>query len=49
MSTDRTDELKTVNIIENLKPESKNLLNSLVQSVIATQQETEKDKLEVLA
>ena len=34
--TDRTDELRTINMIESLNPESKKMLNALVQSVIAT-------------
>lgn len=36
-------------MIEKLDQDSKNMLNSLVQSVIATQQANEKDKLEILA
>lgn len=38
----------TINLIESLDPESKKMLNSLVQSVLATQQDTEKERLEVL-
>ena len=35
-------------MIDSLDPESKKVLNSLVQSVLITQQENEKQKLELL-
>jgi len=40
--------LSTINLIESLDPESKKVLNALVQSVLVTQQENEKEKIQVL-
>lgn len=42
------DEMGTIHLIDSLDPESKKVLNSLVQSVLVTQQENDKDKLELL-
>ena len=39
----------TINLIEKLDPQSKRQLNALVQSVLQTQQENEKDKLQLLS
>ena len=39
------DEIGTIHLIESLDPESKKILNALVQSVLLTQQENDKDKL----
>ena len=38
----------TIHLIDNLDPESKKVLNSLVQSVLVTQQENDKNKLDLL-
>ena len=38
----------TIHLIESLNPESKKILNALVQSVLVTQQENDKDKLQIL-
>ena len=43
------DEIGTIHLIESLDPESKKILNSLVQSVLLTQQENDKDKLQLLS
>lgn len=43
--TGRSEEMGTINLIESLDPDSKKLLNSLVQSVLVTQQENEKERL----
>lgn len=42
------DEVGTIHLIDSLDPESKKVLNSLVQSVLITQQENEKQKLDLL-
>ena len=42
------DELGTIHLIDSLDPKSKKVLNSLVQSVLITQQENDKNKLELL-
>ena len=42
------DEMGTIHLIDSLDPDSKKVLNSLVQSVLVTQQENDKKKLEVL-
>ena len=42
------DEMGTIHLIESLDPESKKVLNALVQSVLITQQENDKDKLSLL-
>ena len=47
--TDRTDELKTINLIESLEPEAKKMLNALVQSVLTTQKENESEKIMIIA
>ena len=39
----------TISLIESLDNESKKILNALVQSVLTTQQENDKDKLQLLA
>ena len=38
----------TIHLIDSLDPESKKVLNSLVQSVLIVQQENDKHKLELL-
>ena len=38
----------TIKLIDSLDPESKKVLNSLVQSVLITQQENDKNKLELM-
>ena len=38
----------TIHLIDSLDPESKKVLNSLVQSVLVTQQENDKNKLEMI-
>ena len=38
----------TIHLIDSLDPESKKVLNSLVQSVLVTQQDNDKNKLELL-
>ena len=43
------DEMGTITLIESLDNESKKVLNALVQSVLTTQQENDKDKLDLLA
>ena len=43
------DEMGTIHLIDSLDPEAKKVLNSLVQSVLVTQQENDKNKLELLA
>ena len=43
------DEMGTIHLIETLDPDSKKLLNGLVQSVLVTQLENDKDKLGLLA
>ena len=42
------DEMGTIHLIDSLHPESKKVLNSLVQSVLVTQQENDKKKLEII-
>ena len=42
------DEMGTIHLIDSLDPESKKVLNSLVQSVLVTQQENDKNKLEMI-
>ena len=42
------DEMGTIHLIDSLDPESKKVLNSLVQSVLVTQQDNDKNKLELL-
>ena len=39
----------TISLIESLDNESKKILNALVQSVLTTQQENDKDKLQLLS
>ena len=43
------DEMGTIHLIETLDADSKKLLNGLVQSVLVTQMENDKDKLSLLA
>jgi hypothetical protein len=43
------EEMKTINMIETLPQMSKKLLNTLVQSVIKSQHDLEREKLDVLA
>ena len=38
----------TIHLIDSLDPESKKVLNSLVQSVLVTQQRNDKNKLELI-
>jgi len=42
------DEMGTIHLIDSLDPDSKKVLNSLVQSVLVTQQENDKHKLDLL-
>ena len=39
----------TIHLIDSLDPEAKKVLNSLVQSVLVTQQENDKNKLDLIA
>ena len=43
------DEMGTIHLIDSLDPEAKKVLNSLVQSVLVTQQENDKNKLDLIA
>ena len=43
------DEMGTIHLIETLDADSKKVLNGLVQSVLVTQMENDKDKLGLLA
>ena len=42
------DEMKTLNLIDALDEQSKNVLNALVQSVIKTQKENDNDKMQLI-
>lgn len=44
----RVDETQTISLIERLDPESKRTLNALVQSVLMTQQDNDKQKLSLI-
>ena len=46
--SEEVDEMGTIHLIDSLQPESKKILNSLVQSVLVTQQENDKNKLELI-
>ena len=44
----RLDEMKTLNLIDALDEQSKNVLNALVCSVIKTQKENDNDKMQLI-
>jgi hypothetical protein len=45
----KVDETHTITLIERLDAESKRTLNALVQSVLTTQQDNDKEKLALIA
>ena len=47
-SNAEVDEMGTIHLIDSLDPDSKKVLNSLVQSVLVTQQDNDNNKLELL-